>query len=63
MADIACSFCKKNQTKVRVLMAGPSAFIYDECVVLCAQIVMNSHPETVENFEQLAKSAKGLVFE
>ena len=34
-----CGFCGKNQDEVRKLIAGPSVFICDECVVLCMEIV------------------------
>src|SRR5210317_509071 len=31
-----CSFCGKSQHEVRKLIAGPTVFICDECVELCA---------------------------
>ena len=34
-----CSFCGKNQSEVRKLVAGPSVHICDECVELCRNIV------------------------
>ena len=34
-----CSFCKKNNTEVRKLVAGPGVYICDECVSLCDQII------------------------
>ena len=34
-----CSFCGKSQQEVRKLIAGPSVFICDECVELCADII------------------------
>jgi len=34
-----CSFCGKSQKEVRILIAGPTVFICDECVDLCGQIV------------------------
>ena len=30
-----CSFCGKNQSEVKKLIAGPSVYICDECVSLC----------------------------
>ena len=33
-----CSFCGKSQHEVRKLIAGPTVFICDECVELCADI-------------------------
>jgi hypothetical protein len=34
-----CSFCKKNNTQVKKLIAGPGVYICDECVSLCDQII------------------------
>ena len=34
-----CSFCGKSQDEVRKLVAGPSAYICDECIELCKCIV------------------------
>ena len=34
-----CSFCGKSQMEVRKLLAGPTVFICNECVDLCAEIV------------------------
>ena len=31
---IYCSFCGKSQHEVRKLIAGPTVFVYDECVEL-----------------------------
>jgi hypothetical protein len=34
-----CSFCNNPQSAVRQLIAGPSAFICNECVAICDGIV------------------------
>lgn len=34
-----CSFCGKNRLSVRKLIAGPEAFICDECVLLSSEIL------------------------
>ena len=34
-----CSFCGKSQQEVSQLIAGPTVFICDECVDLCADIM------------------------
>ncbi len=34
-----CSFCGKRQDEVFSIIAGPTVFICDECVVLCAAII------------------------
>lgn len=38
-ALLACSFCGKNQNEVKKLVAGPTAYICDECIDLCRCIV------------------------
>lgn len=37
--DPRCSFCGKDQSQVRKLVAGPSVFICDECIDLCNEII------------------------
>jgi len=34
-----CSFCGKTQNEVKKLVAGPTAYICDECIELCRCIV------------------------
>ena len=34
-----CSFCAKSSHDLFVLIAGPSVFICDECVAVCADII------------------------
>lgn len=36
---LRCSFCNKSQEDVRKLIAGPSAFVCDECVDVCNDII------------------------
>lgn len=36
--ELRCTFCGKSQFDVRKLIAGPTAFICDECVALCVKI-------------------------
>ena len=36
---LSCSFCGKTQHEVKELIAGPSIFVCDECVVLCNDIL------------------------
>src|SRR6056300_1976560 len=38
--SLFCSFCGKNQTEVKKLIAGPSVFICNECVDLCNDIII-----------------------
>jgi len=37
----SCSFCNKNQTQVKTLVSGNGAFICNECIDLCGQVI---HP-------------------
>ena len=47
--EIRCSFCGKSQGQVRKLIAGPKgAYICDECVEICAEII----EEEFENEEE-----------
>ncbi|OAN71114.1 hypothetical protein A8B82_21210 [Sulfitobacter sp. EhC04] len=39
LRPLRCSFCAKAQHDVKKLIAGPTVFICDECVDLCADIV------------------------
>ena len=36
---LRCSFCKKDETKVARLVAGPDVYICDECVAIATQII------------------------
>jgi ATP-dependent Clp protease ATP-binding subunit ClpX len=49
-----CSFCGKNQNEVRKLVAGPTAYICDECIELCRAIVHEDNDTKVA-----AEKAKG----
>ena len=39
MAQLQCSFCGKQQDRVKRLIAGPGVYICDECVGLCQEIL------------------------
>ena len=51
---VRCSFCGKTQDQVRRLIAGPGAYICNECIALCQEIVaddmdvMTASPEMGE---------------
>ncbi|MBR3817321.1 MAG: ATP-dependent Clp protease ATP-binding subunit ClpX [Clostridia bacterium] len=36
---VRCSFCKKTQTEVKTLIAGPGVYICDECIEFCRNII------------------------
>lgn len=42
VALIHCSFCGKNQKEITMLIAGPVAFICDECVESCVTLLMEN---------------------
>ena len=44
---IRCSFCGKTQDQVRRIVAGPGAYICNECVLLCQEIVSDDVIESV----------------
>ena len=44
---VRCSFCGKHQDQVRRLIAGPGAYICNECVQLCMSILEDEH-DTVQ---------------
>jgi hypothetical protein len=37
---LRCSFCQKTQAEVQKLIAGPEAYICNECISLCNEILM-----------------------
>jgi ATP-dependent Clp protease ATP-binding subunit ClpX len=43
-----CSFCGKMQSEVRKLVAGPTAYICDECIELCRCIVEEEEDKSIE---------------
>lgn len=47
---IHCSFCGKSAQEVSKLIAGPTAFICDECTALCAAIVCASSVQNQGQF-------------
>ena len=37
--EIRCSFCGKDSSQVKRIIAGPNAYICNECVDLCKEII------------------------
>lgn len=37
--DVRCSFCGRTQAEVKRLIAGPNAYICNECVGICADLI------------------------
>jgi hypothetical protein len=40
--ETVCTFCGKAKDEVQKLIAGPSVFICNECVVLCVRVLRES---------------------
>ncbi len=53
-----CSFCGKSQHEVKKLIAGPTVFICDECIILCLDIVIEDGKISIP--ERVAKQAHAL---
>lgn len=45
---LKCSFCNKPEDRVRKLIAGPSAYICDECIEVCYEIIQEELEEVVD---------------
>ncbi len=43
--DVRCSFCGRGQDEVKRLIAGPNAYICNECVAICADLVEDEAEE------------------
>lgn len=43
-----CTFCGKTERQVRKLVAGPNAFICDECIALCVDIISEERGKDAE---------------
>ena len=41
---LRCSFCGKTQHEVKKLIVGPTVYICDECIELCAGIISDAEP-------------------
>lgn len=39
---LICSFCGKNHKQVRQMVAGPTAFICNECIAVCVDVILGA---------------------
>ena len=60
MDQLACSFCGKDQTEVKKLIAGPGVHICNECVNLCGDIIAESQIEDMDD-DELTKVGSALA--
>jgi len=51
--SLFCSFCGKNQSEVRKLIAGPAVYICDECIQLCSEIIEEESERDVKDAEHV----------
>src|SRR5210317_2507073 len=51
--NLFCSFCGKNQSEVRKLIAGPAVYICDECIQLCSEIIEEESEKDRDDTEYL----------
>ncbi len=49
---VHCSFCGKSQREVRKLIAGSTAYVCDECVALCYDIIMEDRKKDKQSTDQ-----------
>ena len=55
---LRCSFCNKTQDQVKKLIAGPNgAYICDECVGICADILDEEFENEEDNSEDYFENA------
>ena len=52
---LSCSFCGKQQSKVKKLIAGPNIYICNECVDLCNDILVEEEKSEADQSFQIAK--------
>ena len=43
--NLSCSFCHKQQTQVKKLIAGTDVYICDECIRVCSEIIAEVAPQ------------------
>jgi ATP-dependent Clp protease ATP-binding subunit ClpX len=61
-SGLYCSFCGKGQEDVRKLIAGPTAYICDECITLCNDIIAEESTPGEDVTESLPAPAEIKAF-
>lgn len=56
--QLKCSFCGKDQSQVKRLIAGPGVYICDECIELCSEIIEEETVDTAAGDTKLEKLPK-----
>lgn len=58
--DFVCTFCGKTRREVGKLISGPRVFICDECVELCAQILVEEKEKGNPKLQLLSEQTSTL---
>jgi ATP-dependent protease Clp ATPase subunit len=45
LRPLRCSFCRKDETQVSKLVAGPRVYICDECVAIAGRMMGDAPPD------------------
>ena len=51
--SVKCSFCGKPQEMVKKIVAGPNAYICDECIAICNNIIEDENYDEETGYEDL----------
>lgn len=51
--SVKCSFCGKSQEMVKRIVAGPNAFICDECIAICNNIIEDEYYDEKAGYEDV----------
>lgn len=51
--SVKCSFCGKPQEMVKRIVAGPNAYICDECIAICNNIIEDENYDEETGYEDL----------
>lgn len=54
--EVRCSFCGKDSSQVKRIIAGPNAYICNECVDLCKQIIAQESDSLNSSFDNVELS-------
>ena len=56
--EVRCSFCGRTQEEVKRIIAGPNAYICNECIAICADLIRDE--SETENFAEQFKLGEKL---
>lgn len=51
--SVKCSFCGKSQEMVKRIVAGPNAYICDECIAVCNNIIEDEYYDDQTGYEDV----------